>query len=70
MEDKCPDETWCMRGMNLNLCILSMLEYNFSLGKNSWHFHVSCPAIFTKKELAVISYFKFISRTNFHAQLS
>ena len=32
MESKCPDETLCMRGMNLNLCILRMFEDTFSLG--------------------------------------
>ena len=31
MEIKCPDETLRMRGMNLNMCILSMLEDTFSL---------------------------------------
>ena len=32
MESKCPDETLRMRGMNLNLCILRMLEDTFLLG--------------------------------------
>ena len=32
MESKCQDETLGMRVMNLNLCILNMLEDTFSLG--------------------------------------
>ena len=32
MESKCPDETLRKRGMNMNLCILRMLEDTFSLG--------------------------------------
>ena len=32
MENKCPDETLHMHGMNLNLCILSMLKDTFWLG--------------------------------------
>ena len=32
MENKFPDETLHMRGMNLNLCILRMFEDTFSLG--------------------------------------
>ena len=31
MENKCPDKTLCMCGMNLNLCILRMFEDTFSL---------------------------------------
>ena len=38
MENKCPDETSRMRGMNLNLCILRMLEDTFSLGAAQMHF--------------------------------
>ena len=32
MENKCPDETLHMRRVNLSLCILRMLEDNFSFG--------------------------------------
>ena len=32
MESKCPDDTWCMRGMNLYLWVLRMFEDTFSLG--------------------------------------
>ena len=31
-EEQCPDETLCMRRINLNLCILRMLDGTFSLG--------------------------------------
>ena len=30
--DKCPDKTLAMREMNLNRCILRMIEDNFFLG--------------------------------------
>ena len=33
MESKCPDEILRMRGMNLNLRVLRMLEDTFSLGE-------------------------------------
>ena len=32
MENKCPDKALRMSGMNLNLCILRMLEDTISLG--------------------------------------
>ena len=33
MESKCPDEALRMRLMNLDLCVLRMLEDTFSLGE-------------------------------------
>ena len=48
MESKCPDETLCMHEMNLNMCILRMLEDTFSLGA---------------AQIIIISFFFLCSRT-------
>ena len=45
MESKCPDKTFHMRGMNLNLCIVRMFEDTFSVSAAYSFYRISCRSL-------------------------